>query len=328
MSKCTAQTPPDAQTRALALLRRATPPKPTLVFPLEPFRSSRKPRGRLRHFAISKHQKTIRTTPTITHHTTLSPTRIANTNSIKTHTTKLRLTNNTEHVITKTTPNHNQTPQSEIETARHPSRKQDRQHTRTASTIDEKTACAYEDPMPRSRSANVTRLITHVLSNQVTRNPANTTLPILNTSNLDLKRSVNIIPSVAKPCNWNETATIQQMDNTVILRGMNSTILKLPEHPTNTLNKNLQRLLNNTRRTRTRSQSQETQISTNTPTNTQTRQSTTITTPLLSRPPTRNKRAETPLTNTTLAETSNLVPTEPGNGYSHWALFMPYQPRR
>src|SRR5207249_9810173 len=101
--------------------------QPTLVYPLEPFRRNRKPGGRLRHLAISKHQQTVRTTPAITHHTALSPTRIANTHGIKTHTTKLRPTNNTEYVITHMTPNHDQTPQSETETTRHPSRKQDHQ---------------------------------------------------------------------------------------------------------------------------------------------------------------------------------------------------------
>src|SRR6266487_3437521 len=89
------------------------------------------------------------------------------------------------------------------------------------------TTRAHEDPMPRSRPANVTRLITHVLSNQVTRDTANTALPIINTSNPDLRRT-------------------------------NTTILKLPKHPTNTLNKNLQRLLNHSWRPWTRSQSQET----------------------------------------------------------------------
>src|SRR6267143_1424090 len=93
------------------------------------------------------------------------------------------------------------------------------------------TTCAYEDPMARSRSANVTRLITHVLSNQVTRDTANTALPILNTSNPDLKRTVNLIASMANPCDWNEAPAIQHVNDTMSLRGTNTTILKLPKHP-------------------------------------------------------------------------------------------------
>ncbi|SRR6266480_1331519 len=116
------------------------------------------------------------------------------------------------------------------------------------------TTRAHEDPMPRSRPANVTRLITHVLSNQVTRDP-------------DLKRTMNLIPSMANPSDWNEAPTIQRVKDIMSLRGTNTTILKLPKHPTNTLNKNLQRLLNHSWRPWTRSQSQETQISTNTTTN-------------------------------------------------------------
>lgn len=129
------------------------------------------------------------------------------------------------------------------------------------------TTRAHEDPMPRSRPANVTRLITHVLSNQVTRDTANTALPIINTSNPDLKRTMNLIPSMANPSDWNEAPTIQRVKDTMSFRGTNTTILKLPKHPTNTLNKNLQRLLNHSWRPWTRSQSQETQISTNTTTN-------------------------------------------------------------
>ncbi|OLE88180.1 MAG: hypothetical protein AUF79_13710 [Crenarchaeota archaeon 13_1_20CM_2_51_8] len=129
------------------------------------------------------------------------------------------------------------------------------------------TTRTYKDPMARSRSANVTRLITHVLSNQVTRDIANTALPILNTSNPDLKRTMNLIPSMANPSDWNEAPTIQHVKHTITLRGTNTTILKLPKHSTNTLNKNLQRLLNHSWRPRTRSQSQKTQISTDTTTN-------------------------------------------------------------
>ncbi|TMI67031.1 hypothetical protein E6H12_01505 [Candidatus Bathyarchaeota archaeon] len=121
--------------------------------------------------------------------------------------------------------------------------------------------------MPRGRSANVARLTTHVLSNQVTRDTANTALPILNTSNPALKRTMNLIPSMANPSDWNEAPTIQQVKDTMSLRGSNVAILKLPKHSTNALNKNLQRFLNHSWRPWTRSQSQETQISTNTTTN-------------------------------------------------------------
>src|SRR5437667_742043 len=129
------------------------------------------------------------------------------------------------------------------------------------------TTRAHEDPMPGSRPANVTRLITHVLSNQVTRDTANSSLPIINTSNPYLKRTMNLIPSMANPSDWNEPPAIQQVKDTMSLGRSNTAILKLPKHSTNTLNKNLQRLLNHSWGARTRSQSQETQISTNTTTN-------------------------------------------------------------
>src|SRR5207247_4129833 len=80
------------------------------------------------------------------------------------------------------------------------------------------TTRAHEDPMPRSRPANVTRLITHVLSNQVTRDTANTALPIINTSNPDLKRTMNLMPSMANPSDWNEAPTIQRVKDTMSLR--------------------------------------------------------------------------------------------------------------
>ena len=197
--------------------------------------------------------------------------------------------------------------------------------TRHLQQMTKHTTSTIENPTTRTRTTNIPRLITHVLSNHVTRNSTNTTLPILNKSNPHLKSTMNLVPNMTNPSNRKETTTIQQMNNTTTLRSTNTAILKLPKLPTNTLNQNLQRLLNNTRRNWRRSQSQKPQISTYPLTNTQTRQSTTITPPLLRRPPTSNQRTETPFTITTLAETRNLVPTEP---YRDWALLMPYQPRR
>src|SRR5438093_11190426 len=84
------------------------------------------------------------------------------------------------------------------------------------------TTRAHEDPMPRSRPANVTRLITHVLSNKVTRDTANTALPIINTSNTNLKRTMNLMTIMANSSDWNDKPTIQRVMNTMTLRVCNT----------------------------------------------------------------------------------------------------------
>lgn len=190
--------------------------------------------------------------------------------------------------------------------------------------MTENTTRTDKNPTARSRSSNEPKLITHVLSNQITRNSSNTALSVLNPTNPDLKRAMNLKPLTPKPSLRDEPTTIQQMQDTKTLGCTNTTILKLrPKNlrPTNPLHQNLERLLNRTPRRWTRSQRQETQIRTNTLTDAQTRQGTTITTPLLRRPPASNKRPETPLTITTLAIASYLVTAE--SAYRDSAIIAP-----